>query len=337
MKEFIAFLKDILQKHKEFRYVIYGIALAISCFLVGMTGWEISENILTQFICLVIFVFIDLLGQYSLSMGKYYHSIARRSKYAFFAVFGLYVIFFSVPASVGFFANQMRTKDDIVIKSDIYKSWVNTRLDEISKSLDSDNAMMLTEAKTGYGSRASSLQSNINDLTTEQTNLINSLSVKPGKTDDPPPSYFQTLSVALWSLPAATIKVIMFTIAMIMLQFALIITCPIYKGDPEDKAELGLTLTEENDFDYIGNRLHLFSKWLKNLPVNGNIASLQSDNYMGKFDIPRTMSKRFRESLSNLVATDTSVNKSVVLDIEKNALNFKPDTIIAVIRKKMGK
>lgn len=225
--KFIRSIESVLHNHNKTQYLIYTLGLMISCFFVGQLGFNLADNLAFQILSAFFLVFIEIIGQFCLSRAKYYHSIKSLKSIPYYFIFGVYIIFFSIPSGVGFFNNELSHKTAIIIQSDRITDNNNLRLSQISNQLSIDYKTLDKESGTGYGLKYKSIQSNINDLTDEQSNIFNKfsdISVKP----IPKGNYFQTLSNALWHIPEDIIRVWMFAVALVLLQFAMIICCPIY-------------------------------------------------------------------------------------------------------------
>src|SRR5271157_6065623 len=106
-------LVEFLHNQKSSQITIFGIALVISCFLVGNMGANTSDIAWIKIVCASILIFAEVVGQFSLSKGKYYYSHKSRKCYPYFIVFGLYVLIFSIPSGVGFFTYNIGTSQAI--------------------------------------------------------------------------------------------------------------------------------------------------------------------------------------------------------------------------------
>ena len=218
--------------------IIWGIALAVSLFLVGNMGWSISDRLDEKIICAFIFVAVDAFSQFALTEAKFYWSLRKFRAWLYFAVVAVYVTFFSIPSAIGYFNAKLSRTDYQQTQFIHIQDNKNSRLDQLRIRIPFLYTMLSNESRTGYGWKSQDIALSIDNAEKEerelmkvQTNQVPQVNLTK--------NFFEILAKSLpWKPSPESIRVFMFAIAMIVIQFALIVTNPEKKVTEKTRQEI---------------------------------------------------------------------------------------------------
>lgn len=224
---------NILEQVKAFKTdpaktkgLIFWLFLAVSCYLVGSMGWNISDKLPNQIFGAVVFISLDLFAQFCLSLGKLYWTARKIQAWFFYLAFGVYILFFSIPSAVGFFQSELSGSIRVLEAQETSREMLAGKLTRLEGSIKNLNSFLSNEITSGYGWKAAELSKRIQKAEQEYTSTIKQyqsipVTISVGKKD-----YFTVLSKTIGIISADGIKLILFAVACLFLNFALIVCNP---------------------------------------------------------------------------------------------------------------
>lgn len=234
MNKITDLIKSLFHNPQSYKLIIYILSITFSIILIYATGWNSSVKPIIKLFLITFFIFIDLIGQYCLSLGKYYYKIKSSWYFLYFAVFGIYICVFNIPSAILFISSEISVNDSVIATKIATKDDLNLQLLQLNTRISNQNNAIAFETKTGAGKNFYQLNSDLNTMISNQKELSEKLNNSSDKVTDKPKDYFYPLTKVFTFLSESTIKFIMYYVAVSLMVFSMIITCPAF---PEELVE----------------------------------------------------------------------------------------------------
>ncbi|MGE5607174.1 MAG: hypothetical protein ACM3YE_15975 [Bacteroidota bacterium] len=210
--------------HIAFRFLINIVCLALSTSLIIHFLYNLSDDPIYRIAVFPAVIVIELLAQYVLSMGRFY---LKKKKYitggALILCFVWYLVSFALFSALAYFNTEIAAQEQILVKTAFTEDINRQKWQQNNILIESLNKQLLTEAKSGYGSRSVEIMKQIEKLKNEQKELSQRFekgATEPGKL---PVDMFGSLA-ALFRFPVNLLKIFVFGTLVLFIYLGLTLT-----------------------------------------------------------------------------------------------------------------
>lgn len=234
-----------LHDYRNMKPIIFNIALAISCFLVGSLFASFSTIPFQRIVAVVIGVFIDLSVWYIFSLAKWYWCSGKLEfgpkvfnyiiALALFVPVGIYIWTFAIPSAINYCATGITIQIERENQTETDRKFAEARIKQIDADLKTNNLFLEKETDTTFGNRSNLIKFNSDKLSAERAALIEKLE----KTSAKPSSEIRSSLKALkevYKKPEEQIIKEMMQIAVGMLFLVLMLTAPEFERNKPDES-----------------------------------------------------------------------------------------------------
>jgi hypothetical protein len=156
--------------------IIFLIALIFSCLFAIHFFTSFATTAAQVIVFGGIGVFVDVVAQFTLSLGKMMWRQKKRVKSVFsFIPYTTYIIIFAIPAAIGYCTTTFNLAEQADIKQQLVDSYSQRQLRQVTNRIDILNKQLDAEADTGYGSRSKVIMAELEKLVVGYDSRIGSL------------------------------------------------------------------------------------------------------------------------------------------------------------------
>lgn len=210
--------------HKIARYIINFVCLSISITLTIYFFFGLSENLIFRFAVIPAVIVIECLCQYILSLGRFMLKNKKFIRAALLIIaYVWYLVVFALFSGMSYFNTEIAAKEKAASKIVFAESTERQKWEQNNILIESLNKQLLTESKTGYGSRSKEVMEQIGQLKAEQAEL----EAKFRQVTTSPQQEIVDVFGALadtFGLPANTLKIFVFGTVIMFIYLGLTLT-----------------------------------------------------------------------------------------------------------------
>jgi predicted secreted protein len=219
--------------HQQFKPIINGLFLTLSCFLIVYFLIHLTDNIFIKIGISVFAIALDVFMQYVLGLGRACWSGQKFKALILFLCYAVYVLIYAIPSAVGFFAVEIAAQEQSYAQTETLDRANQKRLTQIDQTIDSLNRQLAAESDTGYGSRSQAIIAELKKQNAERQKLQKTFQNVSEKSANVPKNVFRSLE-DVFGVPENIIKVLLFGISTAMLYLGLILTS--WNVSPDDSS-----------------------------------------------------------------------------------------------------
>lgn len=209
---------------RAFKNILNLSFLTLSSILIVYFLVQLTSNLVIKIGIAIFAVILEVFMQYLLSTGRNRWRIKRRLQASLlFFFYGLYVLAYAVPSATGFFMAEINAQEQTSARVEMVEDLDKERLQQISSMIQTLNAQLLTESKSGYGQRSQLIMDEIKRLSEEQIAIQNSFKTPPPTQTVVAKDLFKVMG-SVFQIPGNVLKMIIFSISVLMVYVGLIMT-----------------------------------------------------------------------------------------------------------------